>query len=246
MALKRAISRMIISHTHKFIFIKSIKTAGTSVEAALSNYCEGDDVVTPLNKFAFNRDDESGIAHRSMNAETLEWWDRESIGQHVDASTIKSKVSTEVWNGYFKFSITRNPWDRVVSLFTWRARRDAATNTRRSLLNSFRIPLVEMRQTRKRFSYFVRSGPETNDRFYLMANELCLDFVIRYEHLNDDLASVCREIGLAGDIPLPRLKAGIRPSQYHYSEYYDDQSKKLVGALHSNDLRLFGYEFGSA
>ena len=38
---------MIISHTHKFILLKSLKTAGTSIEAALSQACGGQDVVTP-------------------------------------------------------------------------------------------------------------------------------------------------------------------------------------------------------
>ena len=36
---------MIISHKHKFIFIKTKKTTGTSVEIFLSNICGLDDIV---------------------------------------------------------------------------------------------------------------------------------------------------------------------------------------------------------
>lgn len=39
---------MIISHTHKLIFFKTKKTAGTSFEIALSKFLGNDDVVTPI------------------------------------------------------------------------------------------------------------------------------------------------------------------------------------------------------
>ena len=35
---------MIISHKHKFIFFKTRKTAGTSLQIALSEFCEDGDV----------------------------------------------------------------------------------------------------------------------------------------------------------------------------------------------------------
>jgi hypothetical protein len=39
---------MIVSHEHKFIFLKTKKTAGTSIELALNALCGPDDVITPL------------------------------------------------------------------------------------------------------------------------------------------------------------------------------------------------------
>src|SRR4030095_6484076 len=41
-------SYMILSHKHRFIFIKTAKTAGTSIEVFLSKHCGPDDVVTPV------------------------------------------------------------------------------------------------------------------------------------------------------------------------------------------------------
>lgn len=226
---------MIISHSRRFIFIKSAKTAGTSLEAALSNYCSGSDVVTPLGDFEFNRDETGRWVHRARNAEGFE--------QHDWGVTIRNKVGPAVWNDYFKFSIARNPWDRVVSLFTWKARNDTSLKATTELLGRVGLPTDVLKEMRRRFAEFVVRGEwETNDRFYVIDAALCVDCVIRYEALGDGTLEVCRRIGVA-PIELPRLKSGFRPGQYHYSRYYDDATKAIVAERHRNDLRLFGYRF---
>jgi len=231
--------RMIISHTHKFIFIKSLKTAGTSIEAALSNYCSGDDVVVPINDFGHNRDEKGEFVHRAMNADEV----YREIGQHVDAPTIKSREPAEAWNTYFKFSIARNPWDRALSYFFWDKRQDPAIKPRKRFYHYLGVPFNELDILKGHFKQFLKSGKlENNDRFYVIDDQLCVDFVIRYENLDADVKEVCRLTGVP-TVNIPHLKAGIRKERRHYSEYYDDESRDIVAELHKNDIRLLGYKF---
>jgi len=236
---------MIISHTHKFILLKSLKTAGTSIEAALSQACSGPDIVTPLNDFSFNRDEAGASVHRAMNAETLGWWDKEEIGQHVDVATLRSNLPEDVWNSYYKISIARNPWDRVVSLFAWSTRNDASKRPRKRFYHHLGVAFDEMREKRRLFREFVETNWETNDRFYTNDGELCVDFVIRYESLSSDLEALRSRLRLPNMV-VPRLKTGFRPGQVHYSQYYDEEAKALVARRHSIDIRLFGYQFEEA
>lgn len=233
---------MIISHSHRYLFLKTIKTAGTSIEAALSQFCSGSDVVTPLNDFRHNRDERGQMVHRAMNADTLQWWVKENIGQHVDAATMKRYLPSEVWNGYRKVTIVRNPWDRIVSLFAWKTRNDASMKPRKRFYHHLGVPFNELNELRRNFATFVGRGIETNDRFYILDGELCADLVVRYERMNDDLGDLASKLGLP-PLDVPRLKTGFRPGQYHYSQYYDKATRELIGDLHAHDLRLFNYRF---
>ncbi len=236
---------MIISHSHRFIFIKSEKTAGTSLEAALSGFCSGDDIVTPINDYRHNRDENGRFIHNAMNADEFIALDLPNL-QHVDAITIKGMVPADVWSNYFKISIARNPWDRTISDFFWKYRQDPALQPRKRFYHYLRLPAYEMKGPRKLLKKFINSDEfVSNDRYYTINDQLCVDYVIRYENLLNDVTDVCKRVGLP-PIELPHLKTGFRQKRHHYSEYYDDESRQIVADKHQNDIRLFGYEFESA
>lgn len=227
---------MIISHSNRFIFIKSLKTAGTSIEAALSNACSGSDVVTPLGDYEFNRDESGAWIHKSMN--------EGNHLQHDPALTVRNSLPPETWSSYFKFSITRNPWDRALSYFFWDKRQDLALAPPKRLYHNLGVPYDDFTPVKKRFTDFIKSRTlENNDAFYVMDSQLCVDFVIRYEQLDDGCREVCARTGIP-PFQIPRLKTGIRTKKRHYTEYFDDETRDIVADLHRNDIRLFNYSFG--
>ena len=92
---------MIISHKYKFIFIKTTKTAGTSIEVFLSGHCADEDIVTPIIPAV--------DGHRPRNYESGRFFN------HISGAEIRERIGPEVWDGYFKFCFERNPWDKVLS-----------------------------------------------------------------------------------------------------------------------------------
>jgi hypothetical protein len=227
---------MIISHSHRFIFIKSLKTAGTSIEAALSNFCGGDDVVTPLGDYEFNRDETGAWVHKAMN--------EGNYLQHDRALKIRDSLPPKTWSDYFKFSITRNPWDRALSYFFWDKRQDSALTPPKRLYHNLGVPYDDFAPVKHRFADFIKSRTlGSNDPFYVIDGQLCVDFVIRYEHLDDDCREVCARTGVP-PFQIPRLKTGIRKNKRHYTEYFDDETRDIVADIHRNDIRLFNYSFG--
>lgn len=92
---------MILSHRHRFLFIKTMKTAGTSIEVFLSRYCGEEDVVTPI--------EPPVDGHRPRN--------HAGFFNHMPASQVRERVGELVWGDYFKFCVERDPWEKTLSYF---------------------------------------------------------------------------------------------------------------------------------
>lgn len=90
---------MVISHRHRFIFVKTAKTAGTSIEVFLSGVCGAEDVLTPFGR------PEPG--HDPRN--------HDGFYNHMPATEIRDKVGAETWRNYVTFCVERNPWDKTLS-----------------------------------------------------------------------------------------------------------------------------------
>jgi len=128
---------MIISHKYRFIFIKTNKTAGTSIEIALSRFCGDKDVITPI----VPEDEEirKRLGYRGAQnylAPILDyrWQDlvrfmrkgkrKLRFFNHISAKEIREKIGENIWKSYFKFCFERNPFERVISLYYWRNQKE--------------------------------------------------------------------------------------------------------------------------
>lgn len=228
---------VLLSHKHKFIFIKTRKTGGSSTEMALARYCGPDDVITDQKEY------HTGVSDLSAQNERLpysEW----SLGakikkltgrplpargtgfyQHMMARNARKLIPPDIWNNYFKFTIERNPWDRQVSQYHWRYRNTEDPPAFRTFIMSpFRRKITR------------------NWRMYTEADKLIVDTVIMHHDLQTGLESVLARLGIDGPVDLPTAKSGFR-KQRDYRAYYDDDTRQMVGMWYTKEISEFGFQF---
>ena len=146
-------------------------------------------------------------------------------------------ILEEKYEQYFKFAFVRNPWDRIVSC--WKNKSNP--------VHSQEYPhscFVEA--TNKTFNEFIdllQGDAFGEDRhispqvFFFPPD---LDFIGKFENLQEDFNIVCGKIG----IPRHQLPHINKTEHKHYTEYYDDETRQIVAEKYAKDIEYFGYEFG--
>jgi hypothetical protein len=247
---------MIVSHKYGFIFVKTGKVGGTSLELALSAFLGPNDIITPVSP----RDEldraERGyrtcqhFEKRFPELRPSEWpkWAKHRLAMgvhsgnerllgkrrlpkkfwnHMDAAAIRQRLGPSIWNNYFKFTIERNPWDKVVSRYYWE-----------SVKNDEGVS----------FSEFVRSGRPLKSDFerYAIGGLVAVDRVLRYDDMPAQLTEVSRRLDLPEDVG---RRMGNMAAKRGYREidevtrFYDDWTRRSVDIFFGREIRLMGFTF---
>lgn len=206
---------MIVSHSRKFIFLKTRKTAGTSLEIALSKYCGPEDVLAPINFDEAMRKEVSGrgkqnyarpirqLSPYQMYRRLRRGEEVELFTEHMTAVAAMKRLGPEVWNGYFKFTIVRNPFDRMLSRFFW------TMKARPGNRETWHI------ETLDQFLRYKAECVNENWLIYTRGDEILVDDVVRFESFEADLARISPRLGLDHnvyeDMRSIRAKGDFRP-----------------------------------
>lgn len=224
---------MIVSHRHKFIFLKTHKTGGTSIEVALAKVCGPDDIVTPISAADEKlragspaRNYKLGLAKLGLpiGGDLRTRFPR--LGgyyNHMPARQARALLGPDIWNGYFKFSIERNPWDRQVSYYFWQTRNEK--------------PKPDFR------TYMQREIQLENWPVYAIDGSVAVDRVIEYDRIDGDLAEIGEQLGIEEEIVLPRAKGHTRVDDRHYRDFYDDTTRAVIEKRYAREIAAFGYTF---
>ncbi len=80
---------------------------------------------------------------------------------------------------------------------------------------------------------------------YVKCGDKKVDFVARYENIENDFKIIADKIGLPSSVTLPhRNKTSSRRRGKHYTEFYTEEAKEAVARIYADDIEMFDYKFG--
>lgn len=146
-------------------------------------------------------------------------------------------VETDTWDNSFKFTFVRNPFDRAVSSWKfggWGASWNCDFKTWVKKVNDLNLENPDKWTQLTWHTCFQYSHVVDT------LGELLVDFIGRFENLQEDFNFVCDKIG----IPRQKLPHKNKSKHKHYTEYYNDETREIVAEKYAKDIEYFGYKFG--
>ena len=204
-----------ISLRDRIVFVHLRRTGGNSIEVALGG-------VVLLDRWFRPTMDWDNQFHRGRSWRKI---DRRGHRIHSTAEEIR-RLHPRAFDQCFKFAIVRNPWEQMASLYGRLHADDRAFAGFRHWLWRFGLE----KGTVPRASLYDRSGRSL------------VDFVGRFERLQDDFDEACDRAGVPRrTLPRTTPSAG-RP----LAEIYDAAAMAIVRRIFAHDIEDFGYSFDSA
>lgn len=217
---------MLLSYSHRFIFIHIGKTAGMSIRNALKPFCAEPD------KFKIRRP--PPLKNGGPNPLYTVW---ETLLLHPKGTEVKRELPPEIFDEFYKFAFVRNPWDYLVSMYHF-------------MLSDPEIPRHAEVKALPGFDAFVEWTVQDpapfpkgitklqSDMVTARDGALLVDFIGYYEALHQDFAHICDRTGIVAS--LPHLN---RSKHRDYRTYYTDRTRALVEDHFRPDIDLFAYTF---
>ncbi len=120
---------MIVSKKNNFIFLKTAKTAGSSIEFYLSQFCGNEDTITSLRpkeeklkkKFNILKKQNNEYKKKKFTLKNLKKFNFSKkivLNEHSSLKILEDKIKMKL-NNYYTFAFVRNPYHWIVSYFWW-------------------------------------------------------------------------------------------------------------------------------
>tara|TARA_Y100000996_G_scaffold185206_1_gene144839 strand:+ start:389 stop:1180 length:792 start_codon:yes stop_codon:yes gene_type:complete len=201
---------MILNHKYKFIFLRTGKTAGTSIQFFLSQFCDDRDIISPLIeedeifkdklniRKAQNYENEyfslsiklfKNLMIDFVKGKKLIFHRKFNFYDHTSINEINKYLPKDVLKNYLKFCVVRNPYSFLISQFYWRRMRDMKSDNNENLF-----------EIKKQFDEFVLKCKEN---FYFQKKiifnnnkQYGIDKFLYFENIETELDSLIKRLGI--------------------------------------------------
>ena len=160
------------------------------------------------------------------------------VKDHLTAKEIITRVGKQNWDTSYKFTVVRNPWDKVVSLYEYRRKKDKTQIASRGITFTQWVKLTHGQSTDPFYHDNIKSFQAQVEWLKDDEGAIAIDFVARFETLGTDFEQIRKAIGSKAD--LPHLNASSRKS---YKDYYTDETREIVARWYHEDIEFFDYTF---
>lgn len=147
---------------------------------------------------------------------------------------------------YFKFTIVRNPWDRVVSAYyflkkggfnKWDKQFYDDEIAKFTTFEAFVCEWLTVPENLTKHHHFRLQSDYIIDKY----NKITLDFIGYLENIDQDFEYISKRIGVT--IPLPKSNASDRTV---YTQYYNQTTRGIIAQTYKADIDLLGYNFDNS
>jgi hypothetical protein len=214
---------MIISDKYKFVFIKTRKVAGSSLEQCIYPYLSKKDVCT-----GGTWDDN----YPTLNY-PYQWQSHLTMNQVYNNCT--GDRLHDIRENYFKFTIERNPWDKMVSYYFWYKKTRPTQLAEQYGINTFQEFIREIPGS------LVSDWGHYHD---IKTREVNVDKIYRFEDLSP-LINKLAELGIdiKDDFANTRCKDYGRPHRDYRGMYKSDGDIIVIQKRFRKVIDLLGYEY---
>lgn len=205
---------MIVSHKYKFIFIKTAKTAGTSIEVDLNKVLGETDIATPIYPAVEGHKAQNYVV-KNNTLGSIE------CRNHMSAREVKKVVGKSIWDEYFKFCVEREPVSKVISHYSMLVRSPHHNQKTKNLsfddyINMRKFPIDTLKYTDKN-------------------GLLIVDRILKYEDLDKELMAVASQLRFNMEFST-RAKSGFRLDLQVSKEH-----SEIIYDAFSSSTRFTGY-----
>jgi len=145
------------------------------------------------------------------------------------------------FNSMYKFTVVRNPFDRLVSAFEYLSK--GGNSPRDKIFQEKFIPegmsfqlFVEKLHANKEMQQWIHLQPQYHFIFDEYEEKM-VDDIIKFENFRDGIQVILNRLNITKE-----MNHAKKSNRKAYSKYYDDKTIFLVAELYNKDFELLGYE----